>query len=69
MTERQLFFVFKDTHAARIFVRRLVDVAKFKQIAIYIREEGVIVIDGADEFRRDQIYQLARSSGADLPAV
>ena len=69
MTERQLFFVFKDAHAARVFVRKLVDTAKMKQLAIYIRYEGVIVIDGADKFRREQICQLARSSGADLPAV
>jgi hypothetical protein len=67
-TERQLFFVFKSAHAARIFVWKLVDENKLRDLAIYVEHECVMVIDGnPNVFRRERICQIARTSGADLP--
>ena len=65
-TERQLLFVFKSPARARIFVERVVRALK-RNVALYIDGEAVIVIDGAEKFRRKQILDISRVSGADLP--
>jgi hypothetical protein len=49
-----------------MFVKRLV--FTLPHLAILVEDEIVIVIDGGDDPRTDQIRQLARSSGS-LPAV
>ncbi len=62
MTDRQAFFIFTSPEAARLFVKRLV--LMLDHVAIYIRDEGVIVIDGAEEPQGERIRQLARTSGS-----
>lgn len=66
ITDRQSLYVFDDVVNARIFVQRLA--LMFWHIAIFIDEEAVIVIDGADESRAAAIRQLARTSGS-IPAA
>jgi hypothetical protein len=59
-------FVFKDAHAARRFVVRLVDVHKMIELAICVQEERVILIDGGDSPRAYEIGRLAHESDAML---
>ena len=61
---RQYLFAFEDRHTARGFVVRLVK--ELYHLAIYIDDCHVIVIDGAEEERRERILQLARVSSARL---
>jgi hypothetical protein len=59
---RHYLFAFENKHAARIFVRRLV--LSMSQLAIYVDDCHVQVIDGAEIERRERILQLARNSAA-----
>lgn len=73
MTDRQLLFVFSSPQAARFFVKKLVGDEKpyapgLKFLAIFIEDESVMVVDGADEPRDAQIRACARTSGS-LPAA
>lgn len=64
--DRQAAFTFASPPAARLFVKRLV--FTLPHLALLIDQKCVIVIDGGDEPRTEQIRQLARSSGS-IPAI
>ncbi len=62
MRQQQYLFAFEDGPSARTFVKRLL--LALGDLAIYIDDCHVIVIDGGEFDRRERILQLARSSSA-----
>jgi hypothetical protein len=60
-------FQFEDAAHARDFVHRLT--LALNHLAIYIEDTQVMVLDGGDRSRRQEIARLARESSAALLAI